>query len=142
MAERAVDLRSPDLATAAKPATPSQRYINRELSWLAFNERVLEEASNPHHPLLERVRFLSISDNNLDEFYMVRVAGLKELAASRVAVKSEDGLTPEQQLTAIAEVAAQLVDRQQRCWADLRKRLRAPGIVILARDSLTSSDRA
>jgi polyphosphate kinase len=142
MAERAVDLRSPDLATAAKPATPSQRYINRELSWLAFNERVLEEASNPHHPLLERVRFLSISDNNLDEFYMVRVAGLKELAASRVAVKSEDGLTPEQQLTAIAEVAELLVDRQQRCWGDLQKRLRAEGIAILDHDALTSSDRA
>src|SRR5215469_14795879 len=138
MAELAVDLRSPDLASAAKPATPSQRYINRELSWLAFNERVLEEASNSHHPLLERVRFLSISDSNLDELYMVRVAGLKELAAGRVAVKSEDGLTPEQQLAAIAEVAARLVDRQQRCWADLQKRLHAEGISLIAHDALAS----
>jgi polyphosphate kinase len=141
MAELAVDLRSPDLATA-KPATPSQRYINRELSWLAFNERVLEEAGNAHHPLLERVRFLSISDSNLDEFYMVRVAGLKELAASGIAIKSEDGLTPEQQLVAIAEVAGRLVDRQQRCWADLQKRLHTEGISIIAHDALATSDLA
>ena len=142
MAELAVDRLSPDLAIAAPPALPSQRYINRELSWLAFNERVLEEASNPHHPLLERVRFLSISDINLDEFYMVRVAGLKELAASRVAIKSEDGLTPEQQLTAISEMAGRLVDRQQRCWADLQKRLLAEGISIIAHDALANSDMA
>jgi polyphosphate kinase len=142
MAELAVDLRSPDLATAAKPATPSQRYINRELSWLAFNERVLEEAGDAYHPLLERVRFLSICDSNLDEFYMVRVAGLKELAASGVAIKSEDGLTPEQQLAAIAEVSGGLVDRQQRCWADLQKRLHAEGISIIAHDALARSDLA
>jgi polyphosphate kinase len=109
MAELAIDQPPPEAKTAAAPLSPSQRYINRELSWLAFNERVLEEASNSGHPLLERVRFLSISDSNLDEFYMVRVAALKELAASGVPVKSEDGLTPEQQLAAIAEVAAGLV---------------------------------
>src|SRR5271157_5005945 len=128
MAELAIDQAPPDEATAAAPQPSSQQYINRELSWLAFNERVLEEASNSGHPLLERVRFLSISDSNLDEFYMVRVAGLKELAASGVRVKSEDGLNPGQQLTAIAEVAGGLVERQQRCWADLQKRLRAEGI--------------
>jgi len=127
MAELAIDRVSPDIVTAAPRAPVSQRYINRELSWLAFNERVLEEASNPDHPLLERVRFLSISDSNLDEFYMVRVPGLKELAASGVHVKSDDGLTPEQQLTAIEEVAIELVQRQQRCWADLQKRLRPKG---------------
>ena len=127
MSELAIDRLPPEEATAAAPLHPSQRYINRELSWLAFNERVLEEASNSGHPLLERVRFLSISDSNLDEFYMVRVAGLKELAAGGVPVKSDDGLTPEQQLAAIAEVAGGLVQRQQRCWADLQKRLQCRG---------------
>src|SRR5438270_8573614 len=141
MAELAID-RPPDEVTAAALLPPSQRYINRELSWLAFNERVLEEASNSAHPLLERVRFLSISDSNLDEFYMVRVAGLKELAASGVTVKSEDGLTAEQQLAVISEVAAGLVQRQQRCWADLQKRLRAEDISILDHKALTGDDRA
>src|SRR5690242_20662044 len=131
MSELAIDRALPDEAEAAAPLRPSQRYINRELSWLAFNERVLEEASNPNHPLLERVRFLSISDSNLDEFYMVRVAGLKELAAGGVPVKSDDGLTPEQQLAAISEVAGGLIQRQQRSWADLQKRLRAEGTPIL-----------
>ena len=139
MAELAIDRLHAD-ASAAAPVPPSQRYVNRELSWLAFNERVLEEASNAAHPLLERVRFLSISDSNLDEFYMVRVAGLKELAASGVPVKSDDGLTPEQQLAAIAEVAAGLVQRQQRCWADLQKRLRAESISILDHEALTGDD--
>ena len=142
MAELAIDGPRPDAITETALLPPSQRYINRELSWLAFNERVLEEASNPAHPLLERVRFLSISDSNLDEFYMVRVAALKELAAGGVPVKSEDGLTPEQQLAAIAEVAAGLVQRQQRCWADLQKRLRAEGISILDHEALTGDDRA
>src|SRR5882762_9702026 len=141
MAELAIDRLRADASTAA-PVPPSQRYVNRELSWLAFNERVLEEASNPQHPLLERVRFLSISDSNLDEFYMVRVAGLKELAAGGVPVKSEDVLTPEQQLAAIAEVGGRLVQRQQRCWADLQKRLRAEGITILGQDELSDEDRA
>src|SRR5215831_3263316 len=141
MSELAIDRLSPDEATAAVPLRPSQRYINRELSWLAFNERVLEEASNSSHPLLERVRFLSISDSNLDEFYMVRVAGLKELAASGVPVKSDDELTSEQQLTAIAEVAGGLVHRQQQCWADLQQRLRAEAISILDHKALTGDDR-
>src|SRR5262249_48619665 len=109
MSELAIDRPAPEETTAAALLRPSQRYINRELSWLAFNERVLEEASNTGHPLLERVRFLSISDSNLDEFYMVRVAGLNELAASGVPVKSDDGSTPDQQLSAIAEIAGGLI---------------------------------
>ena len=142
MAELAIDRPRPDAITEAALLSPSQRYINRELSWLAFNERVLEEASNSAHPLFERVRFLSISDSNLDEFYMVRVAALKELAASGVPVKSEDGLTPEQQLASISEVAAGLIQRQQRCWADLQKRLRAESISILDHQALNGDDRA
>ena len=142
MSELAVDRALTDEAEAAAPLHPPQRYINRELSWLAFNQRVLDEASNPNHPLLERVRFLSISDSNLDEFYMVRVAGLKELAAGGVPVKSDDGLTPEQQLAAISEVAAALIQRQQRCWTDLQQRLRAEGISTLDYEALSSDDRA
>jgi len=141
MAELATDRLSPDFATVAPSAPVAQRFINRELSWLAFNERVLEEASNQAHPLLERVRFLSISDSNLDEFYMVRVAGLQELAESGITVKSDDGSTPEQQLSAIAEVAGSLVHRQQQCWVDLQKRLRAERIFILDREALTREDR-
>jgi len=142
MAQLTIDQPSAGQTILAPPETPAARYINRELSWLAFNERVLEEAANPHHPLLERVRFLSISDSNLDEFYMVRVAGLKELAATAVPVKSEDGLTPDQQLAAIADLADRLVERQQRCWSDLQKRLAAEAISILGEDALTVDDRA
>src|SRR5712671_7028427 len=142
MAQLAIDRPLPVQTTLVAQLPPSQRYINRELSWLAFNERVLDEAANPHHPLLERVRFLSISDSNLDEFYMVRVAGLKELAAGGVPVKSEDGLTPEQQLAAIAEVGGRLVQRQQRCWADLQKRLRAEAITLLGQNELSDEDHA
>src|SRR5260370_18208310 len=142
MAQLTIDRPLPDQTTPVAQLPPSQRYVNREVSWLAVNERVLEEASNPHHPRLERVRFLSISDSNLDEFYMVRVAGLRELAASGVPVKSNDGLTPEQQLAAIAEVGGRLVQRQQRCWADLQKRLRAEEITILGQDELSDEDHA
>jgi polyphosphate kinase len=142
MSQLAIDRPSGEQAELAPRKVPPARYINRELSWLAFNERVLEEAANPKHPLLERVRFLSISDSNLDEFYMVRVAGLRELAASGVAVTSDDGMTPDQQLAAIAEVAGRLVDRQQRCWSDLQQRLAVEGISVVGENALTIEDRA
>ena len=103
---------------------------------------MLEEAGNPAHPLLERVRFLSISDSNLDEFYMVRVAGLKELADSKIPLTSDDGLSAEQQLAAVAEVSDRLVHRQQRCWAELQQLLAKEGISILGHDALTPADRA
>ncbi|CAA7621872.1 Polyphosphate kinase [Magnetospirillum sp. LM-5] len=116
------------------------RFINRELSWLAFNLRVIEEAFNKHHPLLERLRFLSISASNLDEFYMVRVAGLKGQVEAGVMTTSEDGLTPAQQLVAINGKATDLLHAQKACWRELRTELRDAGIAVVDPSELSKSD--
>jgi polyphosphate kinase len=115
----------------AEAAAAEPRYFNRELSWLAFNRRVLEEASNARHPLLERVRFLSISANNLDEFFMVRVAGLKAHQMLGVEELSDDGLTVAQQLSAIVAEADRLVTSQHEVWAALQASLGEAGMDVI-----------
>ena len=117
------------------------RFFNRELSWLAFNWRVLEEAGNPRHPLLERVRFLSISGNNLDEFYTVRVAGLRAQVRAGVEKPSYDGLTPAQQLERIDADARALMQSQQRIWAELHREMAEAGIHVLEPEALDAEDR-
>lgn len=116
------------------------RFFNRELSWLAFNWRVLDEASNPAVPLLERLRFLSISATNLDEFYTVRVAGLRALARGGNATHSEDGRSPAEQLALIHADARRLMQTQQTVFNKLKKEMEAQGIVILTRSKLTARD--
>ncbi len=123
------------------PAEPA-RLTNRELSWLHFNHRVLEEAQNPRHPLLERLRFLSISASNLDEFYMVRVAGLQGQVAAKVTTPSQDGLTPAQQLTAIAANVTALSAEQQACWGTLKTALEAAGLAVVDPEQLGEDERA
>jgi polyphosphate kinase len=116
------------------------RLFNRELSWLAFNRRVLEEATNATHPLLERLRFLSISGNNLDEFFMTRVAGLKGQQLRGVEDLSADGMTATQQLEAIAEQADSLVVAQQAEWIMLREALSDEGLEVLSEDELEPAE--
>lgn len=116
----------------------NERYFNRELSWLAFNRRVLEEACNTEHPLLERLRFLSISGSNLDEFFMVRVAGLKGQQLLDVEARSADGLTPSQQLSAITTEADALLASQQNVWRDIRNALSASDIEVLSSSHMDS----
>jgi polyphosphate kinase len=116
------------------------RFYNRELSWLQFNHRVLQEAQNTRHPLLERLRFLSISAANLDEFYMVRAAGIYGQIAAGVTTLTQDGLTPSQQMTEINKFAARLVAEKQSCWINLKKDMHAVGIEIVDPDDVTAAE--
>ncbi|WP_380877686.1 polyphosphate kinase [Sphingomonas sp. DBB INV C78] len=131
-----------DIEPATFEVEPSQRYFNREISWLGFNRRVLEEACNTAHPLLERLRFLSISGNNLDEFFMVRVAGLKGQLTENVDARSADGLTVAQQLAAIELEADLLTDSQTAVWRDLRSELEQAGIKVLGHQEIVGEEAA
>ncbi len=131
MENAVVEVRPPEGASAVDLTDSPKRFINREVSWLEFNRRVLEESANSNHPLLERLRFLSISANNLDEFFMVRVAGLYGQIKLGVTTKSQDGLTPIEQMAEITANVLDLTSAQQRLWLDLRVKLQAEGVVVV-----------
>ena len=121
-------------------ANMPDRFINRELSWLDFNQRVADEADNPRNPLLERLRFLAISAGNLDEFYSVRVAGLVGQQREGLTALSPDGLTPAQQLDVISERSSQLFQQQQRIWTELRVLLKQANVILCETEELDEAD--
>jgi polyphosphate kinase len=131
-----------DVPAAVSLVDSPDRFLNRELSWLAFDQRVLEEAQNPRHPLLERVRFLSITSSNLDEFFMVRVAGIKQQVLAGIVTPGPDGRTPVQQLAAVRERVHDMMLSGRNTWHQLRQELRENGIAVIDAPELTASEHA
>jgi polyphosphate kinase len=134
-------VRTPKATRSVMRGPDPQRYLNRELSWLSFNARVLDESENQNHPIMERLRFLAICGSNLDEFYMVRVSGLREQIRDGIKSPSQDGLTPAQQLARINNVASALMERQQACWSSIHKDMREVGFAVVSAEEAGEIDR-